>query len=93
MYGSWCQGAGTDAVFYMLDSYKTQKQMGQQMKFSTLSKGLVPICLSGNAPSIAAFFGASDGLEFRPHLHRSNSESRFLCLSMPLLMLSVPNIY
>lgn len=43
----------------MLDSYKTQKQMNQPVNVRAMSRGLAPICLSGNGPSIAAFFGAS----------------------------------
>jgi hypothetical protein len=52
----YASGAFTDAVFYGLDSYKTQKQAGGPVQLSRVFCGLGPISLTGSGPSLAAFF-------------------------------------
>ena len=51
-------GAATDAVFYLLDSYKVQKQMNHTRKLDIrqMSRGLISLSATGSAPSIATFF-------------------------------------
>ena len=49
-------GAITDAVFYGLDSYKTQRQAGGPVQYARLFRGMAPISMTGSGPSLAAFF-------------------------------------
>ena len=45
--GGYAAGAATDAVFYLLDSYKTQRQMNQALDWRKMSNGLVTLSLIG----------------------------------------------
>jgi len=86
-------GAGTDAFFYTLDSYKTQKQMGQPIRLKQLTKGLVPLSLTGSAPGIACFFSLYTPM--KQHLDSAGMEATgVLCASalgaIPASLISVP---
>ena len=50
-------GMITEVVFYSLDSYKVMKQAGnEKIRPSRLFKGIVPVLLTGSAPTFGIFF-------------------------------------
>lgn len=88
-------GGGTDAVFYVLDSYKVQRQMGMKhLDWRSLSKGLVSLSLSGSAPSIATFFVIYTPLKRQIQASGWASQSGVLfasvCGAVPASLVAVP---
>ena len=56
MAAGFCGGAVTDAVFYIADSHKTQSQAGKPLSLARMTRGLVPLSLTGSAPALAGAF-------------------------------------
>jgi hypothetical protein len=51
----FCGGAVTDAVFYIADSHKTQSQAGRPLSLARMTRGLLPLSLTGSAPALAGW--------------------------------------
>ena len=49
-------GMFTECIFYSLDSYKVMKQAGTEIKISRLFNGLLPVLVTGSAPTFGIFF-------------------------------------
>lgn len=56
--GRFAAGSLTDAIFYVVDSYKSQLQSGKPVAIRNMGRGLLSLSLLGNGPSLAFFFAA-----------------------------------
>ncbi|KAK3233649.1 hypothetical protein CYMTET_56075 [Cymbomonas tetramitiformis] len=89
----YAAGATTDAVFYVVDAYKTQAQAGVSGAHSLrqLTRGLVPLSLAGSAPSMAVFFLAYQPLK---EVAGSNAVAVAVCsaaATVPATLVYVPS--
>ena len=50
-------GVLTELIFYGLDSYKVQLQAEGKVQMRTLYRGVLPVLITGSAPSFGIFFG------------------------------------
>mmetsp|Transcript_27379 Transcript_27379/g.52135 ORF Transcript_27379/g.52135 Transcript_27379/m.52135 type:complete len:265 (+) Transcript_27379:111-905(+) len=83
-------GAVTDAALYVVDSYKTQIQSKSPLRIVQLTRGLLPLSLTGSGPSFALFFGLYAPL----HEHLGGGPAAVAAASMaatfPATMIGVP---
>ena len=49
-------GVCTEVIFYSLDSYKVMKQAGTKVSLNRLFNGLLPVLVTGSAPTFGIFF-------------------------------------
>jgi hypothetical protein len=82
-------GAGSEGVFYGLDSYKTQLQQGQKIKFNRLFRGMLPVLLIGAGPSFGSFFFLYEPVK----VACEQSGSSALAVAVAALLCSVPSTF